>query len=63
MVKIIKPGTKNMINCGFCGALLTYNKDDIKEVEKYLDQRESYFQKYITCPQCNNNITILEAIK
>ena len=38
MVEVIKHGEKNIIDCNFCGALLRYSIDDIKEQEKI--QRE-----------------------
>ena len=58
MIEIIKAGTKNQIECNNCGALLSYAKEDIKEEEKYITQRDSYIQKYIICPQCNDRIIL-----
>lgn len=58
MVEIIKEGTKNRVECGNCGALLSYRKEDIKEREEFLRQRDSYIQKYITCPQCDDRIIL-----
>lgn len=58
MIEIIKVGTKNRVECANCGALLSYTKDDIKEREEFLGQRDSYIQKYIICPQCNNKIVL-----
>lgn len=62
MVEIITPGTKNRVDCDFCGATLSYDKDDIKENERFLGPRNSYFEKYIICPQCKYRI-VLEAQK
>lgn len=62
MIKILVPGTKNRIDCTFCGAVLSYDKDDIKENERFLGPRSSYFEKYIVCPQCKYRI-VLEAQK
>lgn len=62
MVEIIKPGTKNRIECKYCGALLSYQKDDIKDEEVYFNQLVFNTRKYIVCPQCQNKI-ILEATK
>lgn len=56
MVKILKEGMKNRVSCDFCGAVLSYQKDDIKEQECYRNQRDSYILRYITCPQCNQKI-------
>lgn len=58
MVEIIKEGTKNRVECGNCGTLLSYRKEDIKEREEFLRQRDSYIQKYITCPQCDDRIIL-----
>lgn len=56
MIKILIRGTKNRIDCNFCGAVMSYDKEDIKEEEKFLSQRETYFENYIICPQCKNRI-------
>ena len=56
MVKILKEGMKNRVSCAFCGAVLSYQKDDIKEQECYRNQRDSYILRYITCFQCNQKI-------
>ena len=58
MVEVIKHGEKNIIDCNFCGAQLRYSVDDIKKQEKYLSQRDSYFEKYIVCPDCKNKVVI-----
>jgi ribosomal protein S27E len=61
MIEIIKQGTKNRVECNNCGALLSYMLEDIKEEEKYVTQRDSYAQKYLKCPQCNNKIVLQSA--
>ena len=58
MIEVIKPGTKNRVECNNCGALLSYSVDDIKLQEKYLSQRDSYNEKYIMCQQCNERIVL-----
>lgn len=60
MVKVLVLGTKNRMTCGFCGAILSYDKDDIKENERFLGAHNSYFEKYIVCPQCQY-YNVLEA--
>lgn len=60
MVKVLVPGTKNRMTRGFCGAILSYDKDDIKENERFLGAHNSYFEKYIVCPQCQY-YNVLEA--
>jgi len=61
MIEIIKQGLKNRTECNNCGALLSYTIEDIKEEEKYITQRDSYIQKYLTCPQCNNKLVLHSA--
>jgi len=58
MIEIIKAGTKNRVECANCGALLSYTKEDIKEREEFIGQRDSYIQKYIICLQCNDKIIL-----
>lgn len=58
MIEIIQQGTKNRVNCAFCGAVLSYQKKDIQEKECYRNQRDSYTLKYIICPQCSQIITM-----
>lgn len=60
MVEVLVPGTKNRMTCDFCGAILSYDKGDIKENERFLSARNSYFEKYIVCPQCKYR-NVLEA--
>lgn len=56
MIKILKPGMKNQITCIFCGAILQYDKEDVKEREQYITQRETDIVKYINCPQCKSEV-------
>lgn len=58
MIEIIRPGTKTQVECPMCGALLSYQKDDIKEEECFLSARASYLSRYITCPQCKHKIVL-----
>ena len=57
-VEVIKHGEKNIIECKFCGAMLRYSKDDIKEKEKYLSQINTYTERYIKCPDCNSDVVL-----
>ena len=61
MIEILKMGTKKQIECEACGALLRYEKEDVKEGD-YWHQWTPYTNKYIICPQCNEKI-ILEATR
>lgn len=62
MIEIIEPGTKNRINCNFCGALLSYQKDDVKEHFYDAPMQPTGYEKYITCPQCQHKV-VLEATR
>lgn len=56
MIEIIEEGTKSKIRCNFCGALLSYQKNDIEEGIRY---RPIYgYKKFILCPQCSNEIIL-----
>ena len=61
-VEVIKQGDKNMAECKFCGAVLRYSREDVKERERYLTQRDTYTERYITCTDCNSDV-ILKYIK
>lgn len=58
MIKILKHGHIMKIECKNCGALLSYEYEDIKE-DKYnklaLDGMSGW-KRYIICPQCNAEI-------
>ena len=58
MIKVIKEGTRNRIECNYCGALLAYDKEDIKKKDKHWGPCDYYNIKYITCPQCKNEIVL-----
>ena len=68
MVKVIRPGWKNgwkkEIECGKCGALLSYTNGDIhsfSELEFPGVGQEYYyrFEKYyIVCPECGSYIYV-----
>ena len=65
MIKILRPGTLQQIDCSNCGALLSYDEaTDVQEstlpscgslVAKPPIQAKEY---YIVCPQCNNKIIL-----
>lgn len=62
MIKIIQEGTKNRVECDYCGALLSYDKSDVVEARCYLSNGFSATNKSITCPQCQNEIVLEGAI-
>ena len=64
MIKVIRPRTRNNVECANCGALLSYEKEDIKDgFDKKLNQsaveifRIPY--RYITCPECGEEIRMV----
>lgn len=60
MIEIIEAGTKKKVRCNNCGALLSYEKSDIKEetVKTMMPLGDSHkiTKKYIKCPRCKENI-------
>lgn len=58
MIEIIKPGTKNQIECPKCGAVLAYQNEDIKSKDVYWSQLDVHTMSYIHCPQCHNEIQL-----
>lgn len=54
MVKIIKYGQKRRIVCNNCGAILEFEKDDIKTVQTGMNEDE----QRIECPACQETVTI-----
>lgn len=57
MIKIIKPGTKKKCTCEECGCLFTYEAEDIKIGGTGYHGGD---YSYIKCPQCNNEIYLVE---
>ena len=71
MIKILRPGTLQQIDCPHCGALLSY--DEATDVQKstlpsrklLLDTKDCSLpepiqgkEHYIVCPQCKNKIIL-----
>ena len=61
MIQIIKPGTKNRVECSYCGALLSFSVNDIKTEEVNIEATKSILHKYIVCPQCGSKVTLEES--
>lgn len=51
-------GDKNVVDCKFCGAVLKYSFDDVRESEEYLSPMEAYLEKYIVCPECGSKVIL-----
>ena len=62
MIKILKEGTRNRIECDYCGALLAYDKEDIQKDETHWGLHYYTITRCLHCPQCKNKI-ILEATR
>lgn len=54
MVKVIKYGQKRRITCSNCGALLEFEKDDIKKVRTRFNE----YEHQIVCSACTENVTV-----
>jgi rubredoxin len=50
---------KKTINCNYCGALLSYEKEDIKNETIETTRFTSLSFSYITCPQCQGQIRLV----
>lgn len=50
MIKILKPGTRDTRECERCGCLFSFDKEDIKGGNGYVN--------YVVCPQCENKVTL-----
>ena len=62
MIKIIKQGKIYTIACNCCEAIMTYEKEDIKQTMIKANPHLSHkINSYIECPQCRNKI-ILEGM-
>lgn len=54
MVKVIRYGEKHRITCEVCGALLEFEKDDVKSVQTGMNE----YEQRIECPVCNEAVTV-----
>lgn len=54
MVKVIKYGQKRRITCSNCGALLEFEKDDLKNVRTGMNE----YEQQIVCPACNEIVIV-----
>lgn len=62
MIKIIKQGKVYTAICNCCEAIMTYEKEDIKQTMIKANPNLSHkINSYIECPQCRNKI-ILEGM-
>lgn len=64
MIKVIKEGITKQVTCKNCGAVLSYEKEDIERpCQQYAIGYGDYYvipvqRGTITCPQCNYRIDV-----
>ena len=75
MIKIIKEGKRRTVECSECGAVLSYNLEDIQKenINNMIPNIIAYsfgakgaapgIREYIKCPCCNTNIIINEVLR
>lgn len=54
MVEVIKYGQKRRILCETCGALLEFERGDVKTVQTGMNEDE----QRIMCPACNETVKV-----
>ena len=59
MVKVIKYGQKRRITCEVCGALLEFEKGDVKTVQTGMNE----YEQRITCPACNETVVVGKGLR
>ena len=58
MIKIVRPGTKKLAVCDFCGCQFTYEAEDIRT--QPLDPLGLHISReYVLCPQCHKEKILL----
>lgn len=65
MIKIIKPGTKEVAKCDNCGCEFSYEEEDVIHMERgrYNDEEwvkgiKHGYKRYVICPQCEKKFVI-----
>lgn len=67
-MEIIRPGTKDQVECGGCGALLRFTSSDIRlrhaplaighdEIET-MPEPEDHYRAEVECPQCHKAVPV-----
>lgn len=54
MVKVIVYGQKRRTTCNHCGALLEFEKEDIKTIQTGMNE----YERQIVCPACSENVRV-----
>ena len=58
MIQVLREGTRNRIECDYCGALLAYDKEDIQKEEIHWGPSYYKITRFLFCPQCKNKIIL-----
>ena len=69
MIKILKEGVRKTVECEECGAVLSYNLEDVQKerIDNMIPNIIAYslgakaapgVREYIICPCCNSNIIL-----
>lgn len=62
MIEVLKKGTRKQCTCENCGAVMSYEKNDIKDKPKrtidFRTLKPVYPQNYIICPQCKHPVEV-----
>lgn len=53
MIKILKPGTRQIVTCEKCGCEFSYEQDDVEMKCKLGNERY-----YVSCPMCAERILV-----
>lgn len=64
MIKVIRPRTRRNVECINCGAILSYEDEDIKQgtnkaISSVDFQKFGVPYKYIICPECGQEIQLV----
>lgn len=63
MIKVIRPRTRRNVECANCGALLSYEEEDVREGsdKEFIQCTMSINHipyNYIICPECGETIRL-----
>lgn len=53
MIQIIKPGTKKITKCNYCGCQFSYEEEDIQSTDRVTDGQ------WLDCPQCGKQMMLV----
>lgn len=53
-IRVIKHGTKRVVECINCGCLFEYEKEDINSVQLKYNE----YKNYVVCPDCRDKVEV-----